>query len=150
MCLECSMLCLSAFLDTLEPPAQMAEAAVNLAKSVEYLSAFKAATVFAANMPPEEAAACMEKVAAGLYPGRLIGWKKSVHTAWPKLLQLHRRKPSVEELVRYLERDDPEGFVMPSGVPDELKWRPKKGVKPKTVSRRTIEDYIGTLPGPRA
>lgn len=81
-----------------------------------------------------------------------IGWKKSVVAVWPDLLQEYRRKPSIEELVKKLRESDPEGFVLSSGACDELHWRPKKAKTGthKTVSRDTIEDYIGKLPGYRA
>jgi hypothetical protein len=82
-----------------------------------------------------------------------IGWKKSVVSVWPSLLERHRRKPTVEELVAELERNaDREGYIVPSGVPDELKWRQVKnrGGEPKPVRRDTIEDFIGSLPGYRA
>lgn len=86
----------------------------------------------------------------GDWKNQRIGWKKSVVAVWPSLLEQYRRKPTIEEIVAKFERDDPEGYIVPSCVPDELKWRRSKGGDPKPVCRDTIEDFIGGLPGYRA
>ena len=81
-----------------------------------------------------------------------IGWKKSVVSVWDILLNRHHRKPTVEELVVELEKNDHEGYIVPSRVSDELAWRQvkNKNGNPKRVRRDTIEDFIGSLPGYRA
>lgn len=120
MSLECSVVCLSAFLDTLEPPAQMAEAALNLAKSVECLSAFKTAAVFAVSMPPEEAAACMAEallddprtrrdnlhVAASHAIAEYQKRHKQMPTARAVFDLLAREANEAGPIIRYVEKDD--------------------------------------------
>lgn len=131
MCLECSLFCLSAFLDTLEPPAQMAEAAVNLAKSVEYLSAFKAATVFAGNMPPEEATACMEEVAAGINPKRTRkdGLTIAMEQGWGEYLDKHGTEPTARALFDLLAKSasDAGPVIAHDEVGEKLTWRRQDG-----------------------
>ncbi len=75
-----------------------------------------------------------------------VGWQKSVDAEWDNLLRLHKGKPTVEQLVKHLEKNDSEGYIVPSGIADELAWKTVKGGKTKHVRMRTIEDYIGALP----
>lgn len=107
------------------------------------------ASAIVPSAPPSNSIAQTDEEQDDGMPSPKVGWKKSVVAVWEELLKKNRRKPTVEELVCRLERDDPEGVVIKSGIPDELKWLPRSGT-PKNVRRRTIEDFIGELPGFRA